>query len=199
MQFSTLTFGLVAMLMAALPAISAPQSGPEFDDAEFMLPDVPSEVANMFTPPEGLKIITDTTLPQMTEGLASVLMTMVTAIGVTTTQPPSLMLPTSTGDVVPQHDHDLDNIEDMEDIEDIALPTQLVSLPVFTYSSSAATETASSVITIPTSINATTTGNGTHTHTMTMPTALANSASGLQPFLLSATTLLALGIAILAL
>lgn len=53
--------------------------------------------------------------------------------------------------------------------------------------------------TIPTSINATTTGNGTHTHTMTMPTALANSASGLQPFLLSATTLLALGIAILAL
>lgn len=104
-------------------------SGPEFDDAEFMLPDVPSEVANMFTPPEGLKIITDTTLPQMTEGLASVLMTMVTAIGVTTTQPPSLMLPTSTGGVVPQHDHDLDNIEDMEDIEDIALPTQLVSLP----------------------------------------------------------------------
>jgi hypothetical protein len=99
-----------------------------------MLPDVPSEVSNMFTPPEGMKIITDTTLPQMTEGLASVLMTMVTAIGATTTQPPAMMLPTSTGNVVPEHDHDhdLDNIEDMEDIEDIALPTELVSLPGMT-------------------------------------------------------------------
>lgn len=99
-----------------------------------MLPDVPSEVANMFTPPEGLKIITDTTLPQMTEGLASVLMTMITAVGATTTQPPAMMLPTATGNLVPEHTHDLDNIEDMEDTEDIALPTEPVSLPSITRS-----------------------------------------------------------------
>lgn len=56
-----------------------------------------------------------------------------------------------------------------------------------------------STIPIPTSINVTTTGNGNHTHTVVMPTALANSASGFQPLLLSATALFAFGVAILVL